>query len=98
VNSLITHFGYNDSSGEYYIVIDSDKCNGCGKCVKKCPQTALKLETEFIDLEDKTVAAIKEEHRKKIKYTCGSCNPENNSTPCILACQTKAVKCVWNPR
>jgi Fe-S-cluster-containing hydrogenase component 2 len=95
---MITHYGYTDGSGEYYIVIDSDKCHGCGKCVETCPQNALKLETEFIDLEDKTVAAVSEEHRKKIKYTCGLCNPESGNTPCILACEPKAIRCVWNPR
>jgi len=94
---MITHYGYIDGSGEYYIVIDSEKCNGCGKCVLNCPQNALKIETEFIDLEDKTVATVLEEYRKKIKYTCASCNPENKNTPCILSCKTKAVKCVWNP-
>jgi Fe-S-cluster-containing hydrogenase component 2 len=94
---MITHYGYTDGSGEYYIVIDSDKCNGCGKCVQKCPQGALTLETMFIDLEDKTVAAVTEEHRKKIKYTCSSCKPESNNAPCVLACEGKAVKCVWNP-
>jgi Fe-S-cluster-containing hydrogenase component 2 len=98
VKGLITHYGYTDGSGEYYIVIDSDKCSGCGKCAEKCPQEAIKLETEFIDLEDKTVAAVTEDHRKKIKYTCGSCKPETNSTPCVLACKAKAVKCIWNPR
>ena len=95
---MITHYGYIDGSGEYYIVIDSEKCNCCGKCVLNCPQSALKIETGFIDLEDKTVATVLEEHRKKIKYTCASCNPENNNTPCILSCETKAVQCVWNPR
>ncbi len=54
---MITHYGYIDGSGEYYIVVDSDKCIGCGKCVEVCPQKALVLVTEFIDLEDKTVAA-----------------------------------------
>jgi NAD-dependent dihydropyrimidine dehydrogenase PreA subunit len=95
---IITHYGYTDGSGEYYIVIDSDKCIGCGVCVKQCPQGALQLEEEFIDLEDKTVAAVTEEHRKKIKYTCSACKPENNNTPCVLACETKAIKCSWNPR
>ena len=95
---MITHYGYTDGSGEYYVVIDSDKCSGCGKCVQKCPQDALVLETEFIDLEDKTVVAVAEEHRKKIKYTCASCNPDNNRTPCVLACEAKAVKCIWNQR
>jgi Fe-S-cluster-containing hydrogenase component 2 len=94
---LITHYGYIDGSGEYYIVVDSDKCSGCGKCVKKCPQAALKLETEFIDMEDKTVMAVSEEHRKKISYTCASCKPESNATPCVLVCEEKAVRCVWNP-
>jgi Fe-S-cluster-containing hydrogenase component 2 len=98
VKVLITHYGYIDGSGEYYIVIDSDRCSGCGKCIQKCPEKALKLETEFIDLEDKIVAAVAEEHRKKIKYTCAACNPESGSTPCVLACEAKAVKCVWNPR
>ncbi len=95
---MITHYGYIDGSGEYFIVIDSDKCSGCGKCAQACPQTALKLITEFIDLEDKTVAAVSEEHRKKIRYTCGTCKPERNQTPCVIACSSKAIKCIWNPK
>jgi Fe-S-cluster-containing hydrogenase component 2 len=95
---VITHYGYIDGSGEFYIVVDSDKCSGCGKCVTACPQKALQLETAFIDLEDKTVAAVTEGHRKKIKYTCTACKPENGKTPCILACEGKAIKCIWNPR
>jgi len=95
---MITHFGYTDGSGEYYIIIDSDHCNGCNKCVTICPQNALELITELIDLEDTTIAAIKEEHRKKIKYTCQACKPETNQTPCSTACQTQAIKCSWNPR
>ncbi|MCW4030206.1 MAG: 4Fe-4S dicluster domain-containing protein [Candidatus Bathyarchaeota archaeon] len=92
---MITHYGYIDGSGEYFIVVDSDKCVGCGKCVTECPQTAFELITEFIDLEDKTVAAIKEDQRKKIKYTCDACRPETNKTPCVLACPEKAIKCIW---
>jgi formate hydrogenlyase subunit 6/NADH:ubiquinone oxidoreductase subunit I len=80
---VITHYGYIDGSGEYFIVIDSEKCDGCGKCVEKCPQNALVTVTEFIDLEDKTVVAVSELHRKKIRYTCQECKPEGNKTPCI---------------
>ena len=94
---IITHYGYSNGSGDYYITIDTDKCNGCGKCVKQCPQSALQLETMLIDLEDKTVASVTEEHRKKIKYTCSYCKPETNSAPCVLACESKAIKCTWNP-
>jgi Fe-S-cluster-containing hydrogenase component 2 len=98
VSRLITHYGYIDGSGEYYIVVDSDKCSGCRRCVIACPQKALELVTEFIDLEDKTVAAVAEEHRKKIKYTCDACKPETKQTPCINACQSNAISIVWNPR
>ena len=95
---LITYYGYCDGSGEFYVVVDSDKCSGCGKCVQICPQGALKIETEFVDLEDKTLAKVSEEHRKKIKYTCSACKPENKKAPCVLACETKAIWCVWNPK
>jgi Fe-S-cluster-containing hydrogenase component 2 len=94
---VITHYGYIDGSGEYFISIDSDKCNDCRKCVENCPQSALELVTEFIDLEDKTVAAVSELHRKKIRYTCAECNPQNNKTPCVLACAQGAIRCVWKP-
>ena len=89
------HYGYTDGSGEYYITIDTDKCCGCGKCVQKCPRSALQLETIFINLEDKTVASVKDEHRRKIKYICTSCKPENNNAPCVIACEFKALNCTW---
>ncbi|MCW3982838.1 MAG: 4Fe-4S binding protein [Candidatus Bathyarchaeota archaeon] len=79
-------------------MVDSEHCSGCGKCVDRCPQKALQLITEFIDLEDKTVAAVAEVHRKKISYTCAACKPDRGQTPCVLACDSKAIRCVWNPR
>jgi Fe-S-cluster-containing hydrogenase component 2 len=94
---VIVHYGYVDGSGEYFIVVDTDRCNGCEKCVQQCPQHALELVTEFIDLEDKTVVAVTEEHRKKILYTCAECNPAENMTPCIVACEKGAIRCIWKP-
>jgi Fe-S-cluster-containing hydrogenase component 2 len=52
----------------------------------------------LIDLEDKTVASVVEEHLKKIKYTCSSCKPETNKAPCVLACESKAINCTWKPQ
>jgi len=95
LKTIITNYGYSDGSGEYYITIDTDKCSGCGKCVLACPQSALQLETMFIDLEDKTVASVKEEHRRKVKFTCLPCKPETNNTPCTRACGSKAIRCTW---
>jgi Fe-S-cluster-containing hydrogenase component 2 len=94
---MIMHYGYIDGSGEYYIIIDSDKCNGCGTCIEHCPKGALHKITEFIDLEDKTIAAVKEEHRKKISYTCAECKPNENKTPCVSSCSQRAICCVWKP-
>lgn len=95
---MITYYGYSDGSGEYYVIIDTEKCSGCGKCVEKCAQSVLKLETIFVDLEDKIVASVKEDQRKKIKYTCSSCKPETNCSPCVLSCEGKAIRCLWKPQ
>jgi ferredoxin len=92
---VITYYGYADGSGEYYIVIDADKCDGCGKCVKTCPQNVLQLETMLIDLDDKTVASVTEEQRKKLRYSCSECKPESGQTPCTSSCGQKAVKTSW---
>jgi ferredoxin len=97
VIEVITYYGYQDGSGEYYIVIDAEKCNSCGECAENCPQDVLKMETIFIDLEDKLVAAVTEEHRKKIRYTCSPCQPEIGIVPCVKACNQKAIKYIWNP-
>jgi Fe-S-cluster-containing hydrogenase component 2 len=80
------------------VVIDAGKCDGCAVCVAKCPRSALEMTTMLIDLEDKVVAAVSEQHRKTIKYTCSACKPENGKAPCVLACAQGAIKCVWNPR
>jgi ferredoxin len=95
---MITHYGYSDGSGEYYIVIDAAKCDGCGECVKVCPQSALELVSMFIDLDDKTVAAVTEQQRKNIKYACSPCKPETGNAPCVTACNKKAIWCTWNSR
>ncbi|MCW4025234.1 MAG: 4Fe-4S binding protein [Candidatus Bathyarchaeota archaeon] len=92
---MITYYGYSDGSGEYYIVIDADKCNGCGKCVTACPNSALQLETMLIDLDDKTVASVTEQERKKLRYTCSPCKPESSKTPCTIACEQDAIKTSW---
>ena len=95
---IITYYGYTDGSGEYYIVVDAEKCNSCGECVPVCPQGTLVMETMFIDLEDKMVAAVTEEHRKKIRYTCSQCKPERGSIPCVEACSQKAITYIWKPK
>ena len=40
------------------------------------------------------IAIVYEEHRKKFKYSCAPCKPacETKSLPCIIACESGAIK------
>jgi ferredoxin len=98
VKKIITNYGYADGSGQYYISVDALKCDACGKCIEACPQNALIMVTQFIDLEDKQVVGVAEEYRKKIKYTCGPCKPESGKTPCSTACPVAAISPTWTQR
>jgi NAD-dependent dihydropyrimidine dehydrogenase PreA subunit len=94
---MITHFGYTDGSGKYYVSIDDEKCDGCKSCVEKCPQKILTIDTVMVDLDDKDVAAVLESQRKKIKYTCASCH-QGKELPCVLACTKGAIGATWETK
>jgi len=91
------HYGYKDGSGDYFIIIDTDKCNSCGKCVEAGPYHVLEMVPNEFDLEGNPMAVVMEEHRKKIKYSCAPCKPVagERKLPCVLACAPKAVEHSW---
>jgi ferredoxin len=91
------HYGYKDGSGDYFIIIDTDKCNGCGKCAKACPYQVLEIVANDYDIESGDMASVREEQRKKIKYACAPCKPVSGERkmPCILACEPKAISHSW---
>jgi len=43
------------------------------------------------------MAAVTEEHRKKIKYSCAPCKSEANpgKLPCVAACKPNALSHSW---
>jgi ferredoxin len=43
------HYGYADGSGEYYIIIDTDRCDGCGACASACPKDIFEIITDDYD-------------------------------------------------
>jgi len=91
------HYGYKDGSGDYFIIIDTEKCDGCGRCVEACPYKVLELVENEFDIEGGRMVSVTEEHRKKIKYSCGPCKPVSGGRklPCVLACEKKAITHSW---
>ena len=95
---MIANFGYKDGAGDFFISIDTDKCNGCGDCVPVCPAGVLEIrDNDYDPLADNLMAAVVEAHRKKIKYSCSVCKPENyvNKLPCMVACSLNAITHSW---
>jgi ferredoxin len=94
------NYGYKDGSGDFFIVIDTDLCNGCGDCIEVCPAEMLDLVENEFDFESETpIAAVKSEHAKKIKYSCAPCKPAAGYTmadlPCVKACEPCAIGHSW---
>jgi len=92
------HYGYQDGSGEYFITIDTELCNGCGACVSPCPAGVFEIVADPFDpLAENQIAVVKEEHRKKLKYSCAPCKPtgERPLWPCVVACESGAITHSW---
>jgi len=96
---MLANYGYKDASGDYFITIDTDKCDGCGDCIPVCPVQVFAVEDEDPNdpLRDEPVAIVAEDKRKKLKYECSSCKPPSNRPPlpCIEACKAEAISHSW---
>jgi ferredoxin len=87
-------FGFKDGSGDWFVIIDTDRCSGCGKCAEACPSHVLQVgEDEYDPFNEEPVASVREEERKKIRYSCAPCQPGygETPTPCIAACEPGAI-------
>jgi ferredoxin len=87
-------YGFKDASGDWFVIIDTDRCNGCGKCVEVCPSNVLEVHEDDLDpLSEEIVVTVREEKRNKIKYTCAPCKPGYGeiTPPCINACKPGAI-------
>ena len=93
---MIANYGYKDGSGDYFISIDTDKCIECAgrPCAVACPESVLEI---IVDDYDDTVAAVREEHGKKIKYSCAPCKPSSGGRvlPFVEACKQGAITHSW---
>ena len=91
---MIANYGFKDASGDWYVTIDTDRCNGCGKCLEVCPAKILAVGPDQIDpFRQEPVAFVKPEEYNKIKYSCAPCRPSygKEPTPCRGICEPKAI-------
>ncbi len=93
---MFANYGYKDGSGEFFISVDTGRCAGCPDkgCVEACPEQVLEVITD--DYDDQVIA-VREEHRKKIKYSCAPCKPTGGTKeiPCVAACRLGGLRHSW---
>lgn len=96
---MLANYGYKDASGDFFITIDTDKCDGCGDCVTACPAKNFVVVDEDPNdpLRDEPVAMIADDKKKKLKYECNPCKPDRDRPPlpCINACAKAAIVHSW---
>jgi len=86
---MLANYGYADASGEYYITIDTNKCNGCGECVRICPKDIFEM---VLDDYDEKVPIVREEVCRQLGHECEA---EVCGYKCQEVCEQKAITHSW---
>jgi predicted CoA-substrate-specific enzyme activase len=87
-------YGYSDGTGEYFLAIDTGKCDACEKCVTVCPAQILEVGRND---QGQPKARVKETVRKKLHLVCPgfeSCAKKNSQT-CHSVCSGGAISHSW---
>jgi len=96
---MLANYGYKDASGDFFITIDTDKCNGCGDCATACPAGVFEVVDEDPNdpFREDPVALVADDKKKKLKYECNPCKPLSNRPrlPCEKACEAVAISHSW---
>ena len=96
---MLANYGYKDASGDFFITIDTEKCNGCGECIKACPSSIFAVVNEDPNepMRDGPVAIVLGDKKKKLKYECNPCKHAAGSLPlpCVEACEAGAILHSW---
>jgi predicted CoA-substrate-specific enzyme activase len=87
-------YGYSDGTGEYFITIDYNLCNGCGECAAKCPVGIFTMEK---DGSSQPRATIEEVNRKKLGVLCpgSTACPLGKGADCQSICKANAITHGW---
>ncbi len=93
------HFGYSDGSGDYFITIDTDACDGCGECATACPADLFEVVNEDPNdpFRELPLAIVKPGKKNTIKQECAPCKPprERPPLPCVHACPRECIRHAW---
>ena len=87
-------YGYSDGTGNYFITIVTELCDGCGECVKVCPADIFVVDK---DDDGQPSSKVKEEVRKKLALLCPgfqSCS-RKNQVNCHSVCRKDAINHSW---
>lgn len=91
---LKIHYGYNDGTGDYFITIDTGRCDGCGKCVPACPAGIFVVASEN---GSQPKALVREELRKRLAFVCPGhqlCR-RRQELNCQRVCAKAAISHSW---
>ena len=91
---MLANYGYIDGTGEYYIIIDTAKCDACARCVEACPAGLFQVTT---DDYDRDVAEVKPDLVAKVSYLCPghSACARSHGTTCQTVCEGEAISHTW---
>ena len=77
---MIAYYGFKDGSGDWFVIIDTDKCTGCSKCVEVCPANVLEVgEDEYDPFSEELVASV----RAEAQQGSDGFRPRNRAYRCV---------------
>jgi ferredoxin len=86
-------YGYSDGTGEYFITIDTEKCDGCGECIEACPAGVFMMSENG----GTSAAIVREDLRKRLSFVCpghDACAASHGET-CRTVCAQQALDISW---
>jgi NAD-dependent dihydropyrimidine dehydrogenase PreA subunit len=94
IKEMKVHYGYTDATGDYFISVDRNKCDGCKLCVSACPAAIFEM---AVGDSGAPKAAVRESARKRLAQLCpghDKCKAAIGKT-CHVVCQPEAIGHSW---